>query len=354
MRRTSIQTWSLPMALAAALCLCWTWSPEARAERGKLRVVGTQSTFASIAAYVGGDRVTTDFIVRGDQDPHFVRPRPSLAQKLSRAGLFVSTGLDLELWAPSLIDMSRNKEIRSGQRRYVSASQGIRLLEVPRAKTRGEGGVHIYGNPHIQTSPLNARIIATNLATGLANVDPAGRAYYTERYERFCAEIDRRLYGEELLRLIGAKTLNRLAERPSRLMGFLQKRQYQGAPLGDRLGGWLGQGMVFRGEKAIGYHKNWAYFNELFGLEMRNYVEPRPSIPPSPRHVEDVIRQMREEEIEVIVAANYYDETRVRSVAKRVGAKAVIVPLGVGAEPGARDFFSLIDTIVTRIADAYR
>lgn len=322
-------------------------------EGGKLLVVGTQSTYAAIAQYVGGDRVKVDFIVRGNQDPHFVRPRPSLAQKLTRADLFISTGLDLELWAPSLIDMSRNKEIRSGQRRYVSASQGMRMLEIPQTKSRGEGGVHIYGNPHLQTSPLNSRIIAKNIATGLSNIDSAGRATYTKNYERFCAEIDRRLYGEELVRLIGAATLNRLAERPTRLTTFLEERQYQGRPLSERLGGWLKQGSSFRGRTVVAYHKNWAYFSELFGLKIRNYVEPRPGIPPSPRHVETVVKQMRAEKINVIIAANYYDETRVRNISQKVGAKAVIMPLGVEGPPTAGAYFSLIDGIVSSIAAAF-
>jgi len=103
----------------------------------------------------------------------------------------------------------------------------------------------------------------------------------------------------------------------------------------------------------VAYHKNWGYFRELFGLDIRNYVEPRPSIPPSPRHVEAVIRQMRDEDIDVILAANYYDETRVRNIAEKVGARAVIVPLGVGGEPEASDYFSLIDLIVSRLAAAF-
>lgn len=342
----------LSKALAVFLLVAGATAP-AEAQTAKIHVVGTQATYASIASFIGGDRVTTDYIVRGDQDPHFVRPRPSLAQKLTRAELFISTGLDLELWAPSLIDMSRNKEIRSGQRRYVSASQGVRMLDIPRVKNRGEGGVHIYGNPHIQTSPINTRVIAKNIATGLTTVDPAGREHYAKNFERFCSEIDRRLYGEELVELIGSATLNRLAERPARLIGFLEERQYQGRPLVEHAGGWLKQGMVFRGRKVVVYHKNWAYFGELFGLEIRNYVEPRPSIPPSPRHVEEVVRQMRDEDIRVLIAANYYDETRVRNVAQKVGAKAVIVPLGVAGEPGVTDYFSLIETIVSRIAAAY-
>ncbi len=325
-----------------------------RAETSKLRVVGTQSTYASIADFIGGDRVVVDYIVRGDQDPHFVRPRPSLAQKLTKADLFISTGLDLELWAPALIDMSRNEEIRSGQRRYVSAAAGVRLQEIPKTRSRSEGGVHIYGNPHITPNPLNGKVIAKNIASGLARIDPDGAGLYQKNYQRFCDEIDRRLYGEELLQLIGAATLNRLAEHPDRLIRFLQNKSYKGTPLIDRLGGWLKQGMAFRGKKIIGYHKNWAYANALFGLQMRNYVEPRPSIPPSPRHIEAVIKQMQQEKIGVILAANYYDESRVRAIAERVGARAVIVPIGVYGAEGVDDYFAVIDSFVDQLAAAYQ
>ena len=91
----------------------------------KLQVTTTLSGYAAIAEYLGGDKVEVQYIVPGYQDPHFVRPKPSLANLLTGAELFVSTGLDLELWAPSLIDLSRNSEIRSGQKRYVAASQGV-------------------------------------------------------------------------------------------------------------------------------------------------------------------------------------------------------------------------------------
>lgn len=341
------------MTTAAAALTVAAGSFPARAESARIRVVGTQRTYASIAAFIGGDRVTTDFVVQGDQDPHFVRPRPSLAQKLTRADLFVSTGLDLELWEGSLLDMSRNKTIRSGQPGYVSAAKGVRMLEVPQNLSREAGDVHIYGNPHIQTSPLNARVIARNIATGLATVDPDGRERYTSNYDRFCAELDRRLYGEELVKLIGAATLNRLAEQPGRLMPFLEKQQYQGRPLVDRLGGWLKQGRPFRGKQVVAYHKNWAYFAEVFDLRLRNYIELRPGISPSPRHLEEVVTQMRNENIHVIISATYYDETEVRDVAEKVGARAVIVATAVGGDPAATDYFTLMDTIVSRIAAAF-
>ena len=73
-----------------------------------IRVVASLSVYGSIAELVGGERVEVSAIARGDEDAHFVKPKPSYALMLRDADLFVSTGLDLELWAPVLIDKSRS------------------------------------------------------------------------------------------------------------------------------------------------------------------------------------------------------------------------------------------------------
>ena len=72
-------------------------------------------------------------------------------------------------------------------------------------------------------------------------------------------------------------------------------------------------------------------------------MEPKPGIPPSPKHVRDLIDLMRKENIRIILAANYFDEHQVRTVANTVGAQAVIVPLYVGGIPGIDDYFQLVD-----------
>jgi len=214
-------------------------TPRAQAAGKKLKVVTSLSNYAAIAREIGGDLITTDWIVNGGQDPHFVRPRPSLARKLADADLFVSTGLDLELWAPSLIDLSGNDEIRSGQRRYVSASQGVRLLDVPKVKSRSEGGVHIYGNPHFSIDPLAGEVIAKNIATGLSRIDPGHQQVYAANLKRFDDEVDRRLFGDELVRVLGPEILHRLARDSNAMIAFLEKKTYKGKPLIDLLGGWL-------------------------------------------------------------------------------------------------------------------
>ena len=151
----------------------------------KINVVTTLSTYADIVKYIGKDKVNVQYIVEGDQDAHFVRPKPSFAVLLSKADLFVSTGLDLELWVPTLVDMSKNDKIRSGQQGFVAAYDGVNLLDKPDVFSRSEGGLHIYGNPHITPNTLNLKIIAENITIGLEKIDPQNSDYYINNLKIF-------------------------------------------------------------------------------------------------------------------------------------------------------------------------
>jgi ABC-type Zn uptake system ZnuABC Zn-binding protein ZnuA len=316
-----------------------------------VKVVTTLAPYASIARFIGGDRVTAQSISRGDEDAHFVKPKPSFALMLRDADLFVTTGLDLELWAPVLVDKSGNSKIRDGQPGYVSASQGVPLLEVPTSLDRSAGDVHIYGNPHIFTSPLNAKGIAANIAAGLKRVDPAGAAVYDANLAAFDRRISESLYGKPLVDLLGAETLDPLA-RSGQLISFLAGKDYQGKKLVDLLGGWLGKGRVFRGKKIVTYHRNWIYFTDLFGLQVIDYVEPKPGIPPSAKHVLELIGEIQREGVHVILAANYFSPQQVNQIATRTGCTAVMVPLGPAGDE-APDFFALVDLWVGRLAAAF-
>ncbi len=316
-----------------------------------VHVVSSLPVYASIAELVGGERVEVSSIARGDEDAHFVKPKPSFALMLRHAELFVSTGLDLELWAPVLIDKSGNRKIREGEDGWVSASRGVPLLDVLESVDRSAGDVHVYGNPHLFTSPLNAKLVARNIAEGLKRVDPTGAAGYDAGRERFERRIDEALYGPELVEILGAETLDPLA-RQGKLVDFLSSREYQGGKLIDRLGGWLGRGMAFRGRQIVAYHKNWVYFAELFGLEIGDYVEPKPGIPPSARHVKALIDHIRAEDIQVLLAATYFSHSQIENIAERTGCRAVQVPLGTGIQ-GAGDYFQLVDLWVDRLAEAF-
>src|SRR5687767_11394333 len=96
-----------------------------------VKIVTSLTTYGAIAREIVGDRGTVTSIAQGDEDPHFVQPKPSFVRLLRDADLFVTTGLDLELWVPALLDRAGNRKILEGGPGYVAAYRGIDLVEVP-------------------------------------------------------------------------------------------------------------------------------------------------------------------------------------------------------------------------------
>ena len=317
----------------------------------QLKVVTTLPDYAVFAKAIGGERVSVKSIVSGDQDAHFIRPKPSFVSMVRAADLLISTGLDLELWLPTVVNKSGNTHVRSGQPGYVAAAQGMNLLEIPKVMSRAEGGVHIHGNPHVTCSPINMKTAARNIAIGLIKNDPEGKATYEANLKKLLDEFDTRLFGEELVNLIGGNTLCGMAEKGT-LIPFLKKQNFQGKPLIEYLGGWMKQMLPLRGKPIVTYHKNWIYFVRLFGLEEAGTVEPKPGISPTPKHVTELVKMMRTRKVRIIFAANYFDEQKIRTVANRVGAEAVIVPLYVGGSQGIDNYFELVDHWVDRLLKA--
>jgi len=341
----------LTAALILPLAALYAAPRTSPAHEANLQVVTSLPDYAVLTKWLGADRVNVKAIVRGDQDAHFIRPRPSFATALRNADILVATGLDLELWIQTVIDNSGNKKIRSGQPGYVSVATGIKLREKPKVMSRVEGGVHIHGNPHITCSPLNMKIVAQNIATGLIKNDPPGRQMYLENLKKLHLQIDERLFGAELVEILGGDTLCSLAET-NRLIPFLKEQKYEGKPLIEFLGGWMEKMLPLRGTPIVTYHKNWIYFVSLFGLEEAGTVEPRPGIPPVPKHVTGLINLMRERDIKIILAANYFDEQKIKTVASRTNAEAVIVPMYVGGAEGIDNYFELFDYWVDELLKA--
>jgi zinc/manganese transport system substrate-binding protein len=304
---------------------------------GAVEVVTTLDAYAAIAREVGGERVHVASISRSDEDAHFVKPKPSFALMLKGADLFVDTGLDLELWAPVLIDKSGNRRIRSGEPGYVNASHGVVLADVPAAADRSAGDVHLYGNPHLVTSPINVKTIAANVAAGLDRVDPAGAATYAARLADFQRRVDVALYGEELLEVLGSDVLDPLA-RQGKLVDFLRSQSLDGEPLLSRLGGWLGKALPLRGLEIVTYHRNWPYLTDLLGIRVVGYVELKPGIPPSARHVHELIGTIEQRRIPLLLAASYYSAQQVGAIAERTGCRAVRVNMGPSSAAGETYF----------------
>jgi zinc/manganese transport system substrate-binding protein len=319
----------------------------------QLKVVASLPTYGAIAREIVGDRATVTAIAQGDEDPHFVQPKPSFVALLRDADVFVTTGLDLELWVPALLDRAGNRKVQEEGSGYVAAYKGITLLEVPTSLSRSAGDIHVDGNPHIHTDPLNAIIIARNILAGLTRVAPADGPAFAQRERDFEQRILEATMGVELVRILTPATAFSLL-KSDKLYDFLGRQQYQGKPLADRLGGWLKEAQVLRGKEMACYHKEWAYFSHRYAVECVVFIEAKPGIPPTPRHVQEVIALMKERKIPALFAANYFSRSQIEQVAQKTGAQPVIVPENTDGAPGVRTYFDLMNTWISSLTAAFK
>ncbi len=285
----------------------------ARAGAKPLLVVTSTEDLAAFAREVGGERVQAISLSRGYQDPHFVDAKPSYMVQLKKADLFVEVGRDLEVgWVPALLNGSRNPKILPGAPGFVDASSQVSIFEIPASVSRAQGDVHPFGNPHYWLDPMNGVPMARAIRDGLSRVSPADAALFAQR----CADFEKRVIGA--------------AER------FKARARSLG----------------LEGMKVVTYHRSWPYFANAFGLEVVNYVEPRPGIPPSPGHVQDLIAQMKRGGVRLLIMEDFFDPRLPQRISKDTGVPLVVLPTSVGAEEKIRTCFDLFERQLDLIAAA--
>ncbi len=274
----------------------------------KINVVTTTTDLKSITEIIGDNKVDVSSIATGFQNPHFVDPKPSYIIKLSKADMFVTVGLDLETgWSPQLLLSSRNPKIQKGGAGYVDASTGITLMQVPSSINRGEGDIHIYGNPHYWLDPVNGKQIARNICDGLERISPENKAFFEANLKAFNAKIDL------------------------------------------KLNEWITRMTPYKGSKVIAYHNEWCYFEQRFGLTIVDFLEPKPGIPPTPTQLVKIISEVKNNAIKVIITSPYFTTSSSDVVSKQTGAKTIILGTSVGAFDTIKDYFDLFDYDIDKV-----
>lgn len=296
-------------AIAAVLFSLTLGSSVAQA---KLNVVATTPDIGAIAKEIGGDKIELTTLAKPTEDPHFVDAKPSFIVKLNRADVVIEGGAELEIgWLPALLDQARNEKLMPGAPGHISCSKGVPLLDVPTTLDRSRGDVHAAGNPHYIIAPSNGKIVAQNIADGLAQNDPKNADTYRANLKKFDDAIDAKLAQWH-------KTLD-----------------------------------PFKGQSVVAYHDSWPYFAKEFGLKIDLFLEPKPGIPPTPAHLAEVIMKMKEENAKVIIVDPYLNRKTAETVARDTGATVVEVtqfPGGVKGTEGG--YIATVDYLVNALAKA--
>ncbi|HVO72379.1 MAG TPA: metal ABC transporter substrate-binding protein [Ignavibacteriaceae bacterium] len=270
-----------------------------------VKVVATTTVIYDLVKQVGGEKVTVDYLCRGDQDPHFLEVLPSYMLKIRKADIMFEIGLGLELWAPQLIDGSRNSNLK-----LIDLSSGINKKDVPAGKIdASQGDIHPYGNPHYWLDPNNAKIMAKEILDALADADADNFNYYNSNYEKFISRLD------------------------------------------EKIKQWESLMSKVKGKPVIFFHASWVYFADHFGIKIGGYVEPKPGIPPTPSHNAEVINLIKKNNIKFIVMENFYSDNAPRQIASATNVKIIKVAVAPFGMEKINNYIDMMDYIINKFSE---
>jgi zinc/manganese transport system substrate-binding protein len=273
------------------------------ASAAKVRIGASIPDLASIARYLGGDKVEVFAIAKANSNPHQVEVLPSYMIKVSRAALYLKVGMSLDQWADAIIDGARANALV-----VKDCSNGVHVLEKPDGKVDASmGDVHPQGNPHYWLEPANGVVAAGNILEGLKQVDAGNAAVYEANFQKFKSEAEAR----------------------------------------DKA--WKEKLAAWKGRKIITYHSSWAYLADNFGMLVADHVEPFPGIPPSGGHLAKLVEEIKADHIGLLLQEPYFKDDAPQFLARQTGIKVVKAPPSCeGIEAG--DYFKHFDDIVAKIA----
>jgi zinc/manganese transport system substrate-binding protein len=276
--------------------------------QAKTRIVVTYPYIAALVGELAKDRADVTTLAKGDEDPHFVVPRPSFIGKLRQADLLIINGASLEIgFAPPLIRQANNPKIVPGAEGFIDLSQFVELIEKPDKVSRSEGDIHPEGNPHFITDWHNVPALAQAIADALARADRGSASAYQNNLDAFLARWK------------------------------------------ARSDAWDKQSAPLRGKAIIQYHRLFDYFARRTGMRIVGELEPKPGIPPTSRHLEELIEANAAGTVAMVVTDPYHEKKSPEGLAKKLSVPWAVLPQDVAAVAAAKDIFSLYDTLLASV-----
>jgi len=278
----------------------------------QIRAITTTPELADMTKQIGRELVDAESLTRGVEFMHAVPVKPSFVPKLNRAHVLVQMGLDMEIaWLPALLEVANNSKILPGQPANIDCSNGVSVLDVPRSIDRAEGDVHPKGNPHYNLDPLNGKIMARNIAEGLARNYPQHRPVFEKNLAAYLAELDK----------------------------AIARWQAMAAPL--------------KGVKIVTYHVEWSYFANRFGLQQVGTIELKPGIEPTPNHLISLTQKMQQEKAQLIIFGPQSDRFP-RQLASQTGATVVRLQSIGGGSAETDTYIKFVDFNVRSLLAALK
>ncbi|MGC8927527.1 MAG: metal ABC transporter substrate-binding protein [Myxococcota bacterium] len=276
----------------------------------KVNVIVSYPYQASIVKEIGREIVEVSTLAKGTEDPHFVVPKPSLIGRLRQADILFINGASLEVgFVPPLLKQANNPKINPGADYLIDLSKRVELIDKPDNVSRSEGDIHPEGNPHYHLSYNNFPKIAEGIRDGLVKVRPDKKEFFERNF---------------------SELMKRFEENKKRWDESLKK---------------------IEGCKLIQYHRMFNYVAKDAKCTIFAEIEPKPGIPPTAKHIEEVIEKSKNERILKVIGDDYHETKSVKRLSEEMKVPYIILPHDVNSLDEVRDIFQMYDIIVRRLTE---
>ena len=121
----------------------------------------------------------------------------------------------------------------------------------------------------------------------------------------------------------------------------------------ESLNKWLIEFEQLKGKSMVFYHNSWPYFNNQFGIEAVEFIEPKPGIMPSPAHLEKLLKIIKSNNVEIIGMETYFSDKAPNFLSDKTNIKIIRLAQSVNALPGADTYLKMIEYNLNTISNAF-
>ncbi len=165
------------LAVLLTVGACDNQTPDTQTS-GKLKVVATFSILGDMVHQVAGPDADLLVLVGPDADAHAFQPDPADGAMLADADVLFENGLGFECWLGNLYSASGSH-----------AQQVVVSKDITPRFFNEEGIQGKKPDPHAWQSVANAELMVKQIIAALVQRDPAHAKNYTQRGERYLAQL---------------------------------------------------------------------------------------------------------------------------------------------------------------------
>ncbi len=229
---------------------------------------------------IGGERVETTSLVGPGKSPTTYQPTPKQIVKLSRANVLFTIGVPFEK------AYLRKTTSTLDSLLVIDCSSNIEKREIGNHHDHDEEEHSEIENldPHVWLSPVLAQIIAKDILDTLISIDPDGKTYYTEKFNKLISELE---------------------NIDIELHGILDS---------------------LKGQSVFVYHPSFGYFLDEFGME-QEAVETGGKTP-TPGQLERMIKEAKNDGVKIIIVQPEFSKKSAEIIATAIeGTVTTLNPL---------------------------